>query len=112
MSATIASVSKLRAELWDAGFRPVPVFNHDAKVPSAGKQALGEKWQIDARKTPPFCATSPAVPHALNTGILTDRLRPIDIGVDDPRKRAPASPSPWACWATRRSERAQDHRAP
>jgi Protein of unknown function (DUF3987)/Primase C terminal 2 (PriCT-2)/Bifunctional DNA primase/polymerase, N-terminal len=86
MNTTIASVSGLRAELWDAGFRPVPVFNHDATVPSPGKQPLGDKWQIDARRTPPFCATSPAVRHALNTGILADGLRPIDLDIDDPEK--------------------------
>jgi Protein of unknown function (DUF3987)/Primase C terminal 2 (PriCT-2)/Bifunctional DNA primase/polymerase, N-terminal len=81
---SVATVSALRAELWDAGFRPIPVFNADAKVGSPGKQPLGDKWQIDARRDPPFCATSPAVPHALNTGILCDGLRPIDLDIDDP----------------------------
>jgi hypothetical protein len=84
MNATIASVSDLRAELWDAGFRPVPVFNADARVTSPGKQPLGKEWQVAARRDPPFCATSAAVEHALNTGILADGLRPIDLDIDDP----------------------------
>jgi predicted P-loop ATPase len=83
MSQTVAAVTALRAELWDAGFRPVPVFNYDANVDYPGKQPLGKGWQTDARRNPPFCATSPAVPHALNTGILSDGLRVIDIDVDD-----------------------------
>jgi hypothetical protein len=83
MNTTIAAVSDLRAELWDAGFRPVPVFNANASVASPGKQPLGQEWQVDARRDPPFCATSPAVAHALNTGILADGLRPIDLDIDD-----------------------------
>jgi len=39
---------------------------------------------VAARKDPPFCAASPAVLHALNTGILCDGLRPVDIDIDDP----------------------------
>ena len=79
----IAAVTSLRAQLWDAGFRPVPVFNADADVSSPGKQPLGKAWQIDARRDPPFCAKSPAVAHALNSGILCDGLRPIDYDIDD-----------------------------
>jgi hypothetical protein len=48
------AVSSLRAKLWDVGFRPVPVFNPDARVTSPGKQPLGAQWQIDARADPPF----------------------------------------------------------
>jgi P4 family phage/plasmid primase-like protien len=79
----IAAVTALRAQLWDAGFRPVPVFNADADVASPGKQPLGKAWQVEARRDPPFCATSPAVAHARNTGILCDGLRPIDFDIDD-----------------------------
>jgi hypothetical protein len=76
-------VTSLRAELWDAGYRPVPVFNANAGVPSPGKQPLGKAWQVDARKDPPFCARSPAAPHALNAGILADGKRPVDIDIND-----------------------------
>lgn len=82
--ASIEHVTALRAQLWDAGFRPVPIFNIDADVDWPGKQPLGKGWQLDARRDPPFCVTSPAVPHALNSGILCDGLRAIDIDVDDP----------------------------
>lgn len=80
----IDAVTFQRARLWDAGFRPVPVFNHDAHVGSPGKQPLGAEWRANALRNPPFCAASPAVPHALNTGILADGLRAIDIDIDDP----------------------------
>src|SRR5262245_33951990 len=79
----IAAVTALRAELWGAGYRPVPVFNADADVTLPGKQPLSKAWQIDARRDPPFCATSPAVAHALNTGVLADGLRPVDIDIND-----------------------------
>jgi putative DNA primase/helicase len=81
-SQDIGSVSFLRRQVWHAGFRPVPVFNHDANVDSPGKQPLGRDWHQAALKDPPFCATSPAVPHALNTGILCNGLGVIDIDVD------------------------------
>ena len=83
IASDIADVTSLRTQLWHAGFRPVPVFNADADVASPGKQPLGKAWQMDARRDPPFCATSPAVAHAMNSGILCDGLRPIDFDIDD-----------------------------
>ncbi len=83
-SLAIDDVTACRAHLWQAGFRPVPVFNADADVVSPGKQPLGDKWQLAAQKSPPFCATSPAVAWALNTGIWCQGLRAIDIDIDDP----------------------------
>ena len=62
------------------------MLNYDAAVSDPGKQPLGNNWQINARRDPPLCATSPAVKHALNTGILADGLRPIDLDIDDPEK--------------------------
>ncbi len=90
----IEEVTALRSQLWEAGFRPVPVINWDATErnkktgreephPSAGKKPLHDKWTISARKDPPLCAEAPAVRHALNTGILADGLRPIDIDIDN-----------------------------
>jgi hypothetical protein len=79
----ITDVTALRATLWANGFRPVPVYNHDHTGPSPGKRPLGQGWRDDALHDPPLCATSPAVPHALNSGILTDGLRAIDVDVDD-----------------------------
>lgn len=73
----IESVAALRAQLWDAGFRPVPVL-------SAGKAPSGNDWGNVARQDPPGCLAFTPVPHALNTGVLCDGLRAIDIDVDDP----------------------------
>lgn len=85
MPQSINEVTALRAQLWDGGYRPVPVFNPDAKVTSPGKQPLGDKWREEALKDPPLCAQSLAVSYALNTGVLCDGLRAIDIDIDDPQ---------------------------
>lgn len=79
----LAHVDALRARLWAAGFRPVPIVSHDAPGPSPGKRPLGKDWIGDARKDPPFCTTIPAAPHAPNTGILCDGLRVLDLDIDD-----------------------------
>jgi putative DNA primase/helicase len=77
-------IQSLRAKLFDAGFRPIPLYSWDHTGPSPGKRPLGSAWQIKARQPIPFCVTHPSVPHAENTGILCDGLRAIDIDVDDP----------------------------
>jgi hypothetical protein len=84
MILSIAAVSETRIHLWEAGFRPVPILNSDAPGPSPGKRPLGNDWRRDALKDPPFCVHSPAVSFALNTGILADGLRAIDVDIDDP----------------------------
>ena len=87
MNLDVNAVSELRARLWSAGYRPVPVFNaNHTGINSPGKQPLGDKWQLHARMDPPFCVTSHAVPHALNTGVLADGLRPLDLDIDNPEK--------------------------
>jgi hypothetical protein len=87
MNHSIDPVTSLRASLWRAGYRPVPVFNaNHTGINSPGKQPLGDKWQLHARMNPPFCVISQAVPHALNTGVLADGLRPLDLDIDDPEK--------------------------
>lgn len=73
----------LRAQLWAAGFRPIPIFTHTHPVDDAGKRPLGKAWGDDARRDPPICVDARAVPHALNTGILCDGLRAIDVDIDD-----------------------------
>ena len=80
----IEAVAALRAQLWDAGFRPVPIYTWDHPVEDAGKRPLGNNWSNIARENPPGCLNFPPVPHALNSGILCDGLRAIDIDVDDP----------------------------
>ena len=78
------NVLSIRRRVWDAGFRPVPVVSYDMPGPSPGKRPLGQDWIGAARMDPPFCVTSPPVSHAMNTGILADGLRAVDIDVDDP----------------------------
>jgi RecA-family ATPase len=84
MTQALDIIAATRQHLWKAGFRPVPIHNWDAKGPSPGKRPLGDNWRESALKDPPFCTTIPPVEFATNTGILGDRLRPIDIDVDDP----------------------------
>jgi hypothetical protein len=81
---TPQQVSALRAQLWDAGFRPVPVYSPDAKHESAGKAPKGQDWGNAARQDPPRGAVEAAHADALNTGILCDGLRAIDIDIDNP----------------------------
>jgi len=65
------------------GFRPVPIYNHDAGFNGAGKAPYGTAWQIAARRDPPAAVTT-YNPDATNTGIMCDGLRCIDIDVDEP----------------------------
>lgn len=74
---TLDQVAALRSQLWDAGFRPVPVLTAD-------KRPIGNAWGERARQNPPECIRFAPVPHATNTGILCDGLRAIDIDIDDP----------------------------
>lgn len=83
---TVESVAALREEIWDAGFRPVPVVNCDRQCTSPGKRPGGPdgglEWEQRARQNPP-AALMWRDPRELNTGILCDGLRPIDVDVED-----------------------------
>jgi hypothetical protein len=81
---SVQTVAAIRAQLWDAGYRPVPVYNHDDPGPSPGKRPWGDQWQNSARREPPVAAVAAPLPGVLNTGILCDGLRPIDFDIDDP----------------------------
>ena len=72
----------LREELYDAGFRPVAISNPDADHPSAGKAPFGHDWTNRARLDPPEALRLLRM-DALNTGVLCDGLRALDIDVDD-----------------------------
>lgn len=90
---SLAEITALRSSLWDAGFRPVAVLSHDAEgqlhdgtigvLPSAGKAPVAGDWTGEARQVPPLDATRPASSRTRNTGLLCDRLRAIDLDVDD-----------------------------
>jgi hypothetical protein len=73
----------LREQLWRGGFRPIALYNHDDPGPSPGKRPVGKGWQLDARRDPPLWATEPAQPNAVNTGVLADALRAIDLDIND-----------------------------
>lgn len=73
---SVQQVADVRAQLWDAGFRPVA-------IRTGGKEPIGLDWPTRARQDPPECLRFTPVAHALNTGILSDGLRAIDIDVDD-----------------------------
>lgn len=81
---TPQQVHALRQQLWDAGFRPVPIYSPDASHEAAGKAPRGADWGNAARQSPPIAVTSAPTPDALNTGILCDGLRAIDIDIDNP----------------------------
>ncbi|WP_230164883.1 phage/plasmid primase, P4 family [Roseomonas sp. CECT 9278] len=83
MTDDIETVRVLRANLWRQGFRPVAVCNPDDPGNSPGKRPVGRAWQERARQVPPEAAVVPPAPDALNTGILCDGLRAIDIDCDD-----------------------------
>lgn len=72
----LAPVAALRARLWAAGFRPVGVVTGD-KMPRIAN------WQERARRNPPADAEEPPRGDHLNTGILCDGLRAIDVDIDD-----------------------------
>ena len=82
---TPATVLVFRKQCWDNGYRPVAISNIDyAKHgENAGKAPLGDKWPDRARLNPPEAATATPISIALNTGILCDGLRAVDVDIDD-----------------------------
>jgi len=72
----------LREDLWGNGFRPVAVASITTPCTSPGKQPLAAGWQDSARLDPPKDAKEAVEDAALNTGILCDGLRPVDIDVN------------------------------
>jgi hypothetical protein len=79
-------VAAIREQLWDSGFRPVPLCNWDDSNLDEhlrGKKPLSDKWPELARENPPNCLNWPPVEHALNTGILCDGRRDFDFDIDD-----------------------------
>lgn len=80
---TTDEVARLRKQMWTAEFRPIPVRNADDSGPSPGKRPDGANWQVLARQNPPYAVEAPVSPAALNTGLLCDGLRPLDIDVED-----------------------------
>jgi bifunctional DNA primase/polymerase-like protein len=80
---TAADVAALRSQLWEAGFRPLAIYSQDADVSDAGKRPIGTSWQERARRNPPAAVVEHVEAVALNTGVLCDGLRALDIDIDD-----------------------------
>ncbi len=83
------AATAFRGELWDAGWRPVPLYSWDCPHPrltakDRGKRPKGEGWQDRARLDPPEAAEAVPDGDALETGILCDGLRALDLDIDDP----------------------------
>jgi hypothetical protein len=68
-------VATLRQQLWQNGFRAVPLLSND-KVP------IGKSWPELAQRDPPDCLNYPPVLHAMNTGLLTGQVRAVDVDID------------------------------
>ncbi|WP_428490119.1 AAA family ATPase [Rhodopila sp.] len=87
MSVTIATdltgIAALRCQLWANGYRPVAVASVDNLGPSPGKRPVANAWREGALQDTPEAANRPAEPDALNTGLLCDGLRAVDIDIDD-----------------------------
>jgi hypothetical protein len=76
-------VAALRLRLWEAGYRPVAVYSYDAPVEKPGKRPVGNGWQDRARRDPPAATIEPVSAIAVNTGILCDGLRAVDLDIED-----------------------------
>jgi len=79
----IRAVSALRKDMWQAGFRPVPLLNAWYDHKSAGKKPFGARWTDEARLNPPSAVEQRPHPDYLNTGILCGEVIAVDIDVDD-----------------------------
>lgn len=68
-------VAALRQGLWNAGFKPVPLL-------TGRKFTVQDSWQVTCKVVPP----GPVSERYLNTGLLCDGLRAVDIDIDDQTK--------------------------
>jgi hypothetical protein len=76
MRCEAETVAAKRCGLWGAGYRSVAVY-------TGGKRPKGNDWTDRARGDPPDAVTRPPDPDALNTGILCDGLRAVDMDIED-----------------------------
>jgi AAA domain/Primase C terminal 2 (PriCT-2)/Bifunctional DNA primase/polymerase, N-terminal len=90
--SNLDAVAGLRDRLWDAGYRPVALYSPDVtradgggsiELRSRGKRPVGRAWQERARRNPPEAVEAPPRGDAVNTGLMCDGLRVIDVDVDD-----------------------------
>ncbi|MEY9525606.1 hypothetical protein ABIF70_006747 [Bradyrhizobium japonicum] len=81
-SQTINGVWTIRKQLWTSGYWPLAVYGPEAKVGAPGKQPATKEWQVRLSEANPRAVTEPPNQNALNTGILCDGLRAVDIDID------------------------------
>ncbi|MCO5131828.1 MAG: AAA family ATPase [Xanthobacteraceae bacterium] len=96
LSPVQSNVWAIRKQLWAAGYRPLAVYGAGEKVPSPGKQPVGKGWQERARLDPPEAVTVAPAMTGLNTGILCDGLRAVDIDIDDERHAQEICAQAWS----------------
>jgi hypothetical protein len=72
----IPLAATLRGDLWDAGYRPIA-------LPTRGKAPRSPGWLNSARADPPAAVVSAPVSSELNTGVVADGLRAIDLDIED-----------------------------
>ena len=70
------AVDLIRNELWAVGFRPVPLMTGD-------KRPIAENREIIAKRNPPGAAIPPVIHDAMNTDILWDGQRVLDLDIED-----------------------------
>ncbi len=83
----IAAVAATRAAMWADGYPPVALYSWDCQhewvaASVRGKRPKRDAWQDRARLDPPEAAHAPPEPDALETGILCDGLRALDLDID------------------------------
>lgn len=86
-------VWQMRQRMWANGLLPVPVYSHDFEIrptkgepielKARGKRPAGQGWQKNARLNPPTATRSLPSKRELNTGLLCDGLRAVDLDIDD-----------------------------
>ena len=87
---SIHQARTIRSMLWQSGYRPVSIQTPvDSTDPSAGKVPwwdgrLQPAWEMKARRDPPHAACNEPQANSLNTGILCDGLRAVDIDCEQP----------------------------
>lgn len=81
--ASIGFVTTLRRQLAENGFRPIA-------LATGTKRPIHLGWPERARRNPPSDVVEVPTLDALNTGLLCDGLRVLDIDVDDPTIAAQA----------------------
>ncbi len=81
-SPAVEDVWEVRRQLWKSGYWPLAVYGPKEKVNAPGKQPVGKGWQERPKGAEPSAVTHPPMENALNTGILCNGLRAIDIDID------------------------------